>query len=209
MEEEKIGEKIGSWTILYPGPRKKGGKTFFCQCKCKKIVLQYACNLFSNKTKHCIACARKNQKNYHGMSKSSTYSVYIQMIERCHNEKHPCYDYYGSRGVYVCEDWRKDFKNFLSDMGEKPKGLSIDRIDNDKGYFKNNCKWSTKKEQQRNRRISIKLGDIVNGWLVINRLENKTYKIKCLYCLYERTIRSCNLRRVKSCKHKKGNNYGK
>jgi hypothetical protein len=74
------------------------------------------------------------------------------MFSRCSNPNNRFYHAYGGRGIVVCERWKSSFKNFLSDMGEAPSGKSIERIDNNKGYCKSNCKWATRKEQQRNMR---------------------------------------------------------
>jgi hypothetical protein len=73
------------------------------------------------------------------------------MIKRCNNPNDICYGVYGDRGIKVCSRWL-EFENFLEDMGEQPEGMSLDRIDSNKGYCLNNCKWSTAKEQARNRR---------------------------------------------------------
>ena len=90
--------------------------------------------------------------NYkHGECDTPTYRVWTKIKGRtlCTTDKQ--YNDYGGRGITLCEEW-KDFNTFLSDMGEKPDGKSIDRIDNDKGYYKENCKWSTPREQAENRR---------------------------------------------------------
>jgi hypothetical protein len=73
------------------------------------------------------------------------------MMQRCGNPNNPQFKDYGERGITVCERW-KTFKNFLTDMGVRPEGLTLDRKDNNKGYTPDNCKWSTKQEQQRNMR---------------------------------------------------------
>jgi predicted XRE-type DNA-binding protein len=80
------------------------------------------------------------------------------MVRRCHNPSHHAFKDYGARGITVCEKWRK-FEGFFEDMGNQPSGLSIERIDNNLGYSKENCKWATVTEQARNRRAT-KLNDV-------------------------------------------------
>jgi len=78
------------------------------------------------------------------------------MIWRCKQTSGHFYQYYGARGIKVCDRWL-DYENFLEDMGERPEGATLDRIDNDKGYSPDNCKWATRSEQQANTRKVIKI----------------------------------------------------
>lgn len=87
----------------------------------------------------------------HGMINTPTYSSWHGMKSRALNPNVTGWQYYGGRGIKVCERWL-DFRNFLQDMGERPEGTSLERIDNDKGYEPGNCKWATKQEQFFNRR---------------------------------------------------------
>lgn len=84
------------------------------------------------------------------------YKVYGAMKHRCYNKNSRDYMNYGARGIKVCERWLASFANFLEDMGPRPIGASLERIDNSRGYEPNNCKWATKHEQQANRRSSRK-----------------------------------------------------
>jgi hypothetical protein len=95
-------------------------------------------------------------------AKNSTYRSWQSMKARCYNPNHLKYLDYGGRGITVCEEWKNSFEKFLEDMGEKPdSSYSIERINNDLGYFKENCKWATKKEQSNNRRNCINI--TING----------------------------------------------
>lgn len=82
---------------------------------------------------------------------SRTYRSWMSMMTRCFNPKHEAYGRYAGRGIAVCERW-KTFANFLADMGERPEDRTLDRIDNDKGYFPGNCRWATRSEQNKNKR---------------------------------------------------------
>jgi hypothetical protein len=82
--------------------------------------------------------------------KNRTYTAWQNMRKRC-QPWHPRYERYGGRGITVCKRWEK-YENFLADMGEAPPGLSLDRIHNDRGYSKRNCRWATAAVQQHNKR---------------------------------------------------------
>lgn len=106
--------------------------------------------------KTCGELGNKNFAYKHGHSttpgggNSPTYNTWHLMKQRCHNPKAPDYRRYGGRGIIVCPEWRKAFGAFLSDMGTRPTGMTLDRIDNDAGYSKENCRWLPKKLQHRN-----------------------------------------------------------
>lgn len=97
---------------------------------------------------------RTGRPPVHGASRKSnvqpTYNSWRKMIDRCYNPNHVQYRNYGGRGITVCAEWRGDYAAFHRDMGDRPPGKSLDRVDNDLGYSKENCKWSTQKEQSRN-----------------------------------------------------------
>lgn len=138
----------------------------------------------------------------HGMSKTSTYRTWASFRGRCNNPKDPAYKNYGDRGIKVCERWNK-FENFYEDMGDRPEGLTLERINNDGNYELGNCEWATWKKQARNKRAQKRKGHIQEGgsmnlakWISTSTSEEheKLAKlVKCHYLyLYQVARRGCS-----------------
>lgn len=114
-----------------------------------------------DRTKHGHARSRGEQRQG-----TSTYYIWAAMVQRCTNPNNADWPDYGGRGITVCERWR-DFRNFLADMGEHPAGMSIDRVDNNRGYEPGNCRWATGKQQARNsRKVKLTEADVL--WVRAN-----------------------------------------
>jgi len=153
---EMVGKRFNRLTVIKENGRSKQKCIRWeCYCDCGNILIIDGNSLRNGNTKSC-GCLNiekiKERSTTHGMSKTPTYSSWKAMIKRCNNTNGSNYGYYGGRGITVCKRWLK-FENFFEDMGEKPIGLTIDRFDNNKGYYLKNCGWVSRAIQSKNKRI--------------------------------------------------------
>lgn len=151
------GDEIGNITVVKMVGKIGHNISWQCACKCGKVFHALASNLTSGNTKSC-GCHRRRvsaeKQMTHGLSKTRAYGLWKNMLRRCNDPKVPAYKHYGARGISVCERWT-DFEKFFLDMGERPKGKSLERKNNALGYSPDNCIWATTLDQARNKRTNV------------------------------------------------------
>ncbi len=173
-----VGDRFADWTILEQLSEKKNGYIMYrVKCQCNNETILSGSYLRAMMSPYCRSCSakkrtpkgKKNKFFKHGASMKgnplrSTNKTWVVMKQRCNNPNDRSYENYGGRGISYCKKW-ETFEGFIEDMGERPKGLSLDRIDNDGNYCKENCRWATRKQQNNNRRDNTTF--IIDGKKVI------------------------------------------
>lgn len=154
------GKRFGLLVAKEPtGQDSKGNWLWECECDCGSIYKAKFTTLNKGKRKSCgcnKAAILSTLATTHGMSKTPTYSTWMSMKRRCLDSRSPNFANYGGRGILICDGWR-DFENFFSEMGVRPKGTTLDRIDNEGNYTAENCRWADTTTQHRNTRTNVNL----------------------------------------------------
>ena len=158
MMSKKIdltGKRFGRLIVLHETDIIYSPSRWVCICDCGKLKESRGTGLTTGDIKSC-GCLIKDfnrEKVVHGKTKTAEYRAWISAKSRCYNKNCAFYYCYGARGITMIDKWVNSFETFFKDMGTKPtRKHSLERIDNNKGYCKGNCKWATQKEQSRNKR---------------------------------------------------------
>lgn len=147
----QVGDRFSFLTVVEEVEPRNKCRRICCKCDCGKITIVNLNHLVRKKdpVKSC-GCYLKKIHTKHGMTGSREYSTWENMIQRCTNPKAKKYSIYGAKGITICKEWKDSFEYFYKDMGPRPPNTSLDRIDSDKGYYKENCRWSKSREQALN-----------------------------------------------------------
>ena len=162
------GTQFGRLTVLYRHDKRdttNGRSYWVCRCSCGEETVVHQSNLKSGRTTSC-GCLRKEtatrNSTKHGGYYSRLYRIWSNMMTRCYNPNHGCYEHYGNRGISVCPDWHK-FENFQQwAVSNGYEGaLTLERVDSASNYEPQNCRWATMKEQENNTRRNVRI--TING----------------------------------------------
>lgn len=149
------GKRFGRLLVIEKTKAKSTASSYWlCRCDCGKEHIASGCKINNGYTKSCGCLRHKAPPNKtHGMAnKTRTYRTWKEMRQRCLNPKSDHWKWYGAKDVKICQRWLDSFPDFLKDMGERPEGQSLDRINPFGDYEPSNCRWATQKEQMNNTR---------------------------------------------------------
>lgn len=155
------GVKFGLLTTVRLSAQTVKGASWECRCECGRAATIRQDRLRSGKTRSCGCIQRRRvaelgrrtlYKHGHATARTGAYASWRAMRDRCLNPKRGVFAHYGGRGITICPEWQASFQSFLADMGPRPEGCTLDRIDVDGNYEPSNCRWATPKQQANNKR---------------------------------------------------------
>lgn len=160
VRTDYTGQRFGRLVVIARSEEKnhRGRTVWRCVCDCggeKACEGQHlvrgsiaSCGCLADESRH----RRPSPNRKHGLTHTTMWTIWKDMVRRCYDETDPAFSHYGGRGITVCERWRHDVAAFAGDMGARPPGMMIERVDNDRGYELGNCIWADAITQQNNRR---------------------------------------------------------
>lgn len=157
LENKRFGRLTAIKQVSAPSHVKPKRRHYLCKCDCGAVRVVSVSHLTSGHTKSCGCLSKEmaSDRAKHGYYGTTEYASWYSMKKRCLNKNYKEYQYYGGRGINICERWL-DFENFIQDMGKKPSpSHSLDRIDNAGNYEPRNCRWASKTKQGNNKRNNI------------------------------------------------------
>lgn len=198
-----VGQRFGRLLAVEMQYEPKTDSKVRCKCDCgtEKVVLIY--NLKNGNTTSCGCLSREktaerskhlgalmgDANRTHGFARTPTYVSWCDAKKRCYNPKNKRYAEYGGRGIGMCDDWRTSFENFLQCIGPRPEGMTLERLDVNKGYEPGNCIWATAAQQAQNTRTNVATWESVRR-LRCRRASGATYAQLALeFCMSYNNVR--------------------
>lgn len=187
------GLRFGRLTVVgFSGLNKHRKATWNCLCDCGNSVIVVGASLKNGSTKSC-GCyeleTKQGRNATHGLRKHDLYKTWLNIKSRCYNSNNSHYKYYGKKGIGMCDDWKNNFKSFYDwaiNNGWK-RGLSIERVDNNKQYEPKNCKWIDMSKQSQNRTTNHYVADKNGNVYTIAEISRKTnINARTLYSCYSK-----------------------